>query len=68
MIMKLHQFLIVARKSLDAADIAYKNNTAAVCMYHLGGLHGLITLFIESEEKNKLETAEQDRAMPEETT
>ena len=56
MIMKLHEFLIKAHERLDAATVAFEIGETANCMFHLGNLHGLNLLFIESEEINKFET------------
>ena len=56
MIMKLSEFLIKAHQSLDAATVAFEIGETTNCMNHLGNLHGLNLLFIESEEINKLET------------
>ena len=53
MIMKLSEFLIKAHQRLDAATVAFEIGETTECMYHLGNLHGLILIFMKSEEINE---------------
>lgn len=56
--MTINEFLIKAHKELDAATVENELNNEAMCMYHLGGLHGLLIKFTESKKLNKCESDE----------
>lgn len=56
--MILIDLLTEMQKHLDSAFSEYQISCEAMCMYHIGCLHGLILKFIESEEPDKIKIPE----------